>query len=80
MDRFVAHWLGRAPYEPTRVLQEKLVTSRHSGTIGNTLLLLEHDPVITLGRRANAEHVLESREALARRGIEVCETTARVAT
>jgi lipoyl(octanoyl) transferase len=75
MERFVAHWLGRASYEPTRALQENLLAARVTGAIGNELLLLEHSPVITLGRGAHAEHVLASREALAERGIEVCETT-----
>jgi lipoyl(octanoyl) transferase len=36
-----------------------------------TLLLCEHDPVVTLGRHARAEHVLVPPEELARRGIEV---------
>jgi lipoyl(octanoyl) transferase len=75
MEGFVAHWLGRVPYEPTRVLQEKLLAARSADAIGNTLLLLEHTPVITLGRRAHVENVLASREVLAERGIELCETT-----
>lgn len=75
MEAFVAHWLGRAPYAPTCALQEKLLAARVSGAIGNTLLLLEHSPVITMGRRAHAENVLASREALEARGIAMCETT-----
>jgi len=42
--------------------------------IGDTLLLLEHDPVVTLGRGAHAENVLVSREELARRGVDLEET------
>ncbi len=75
MEGFVAHWLGRVSYRPTCELQERLLASRLAGAVENTLLLLEHAPVITLGRRAHSENLLASREALAARGIEVCETT-----
>jgi len=51
--------LGRAPYEATLALQHRLVTERQAGAIPDTLLLVEHPPVITLGRgRASAAHVL----------------------
>ena len=50
---------------------EQLVAQRHAGAISDTLLLLEHPPVVTLGRAARPEHVLVSREALAARGVEV---------
>ncbi len=40
----------------------------------DTLLLLEHDPVFTLGRNARQENVLFPAEALRRRGFDVCET------
>jgi len=40
-----------------------------------TLLLLEHPPVITLGRRARAEHIVVSRDALAARGVTVVDST-----
>ena len=53
-----AHWLGRIDYERGHALQQKLVGERLEGRIGDTLLLLEHDPVITLGRGAKKEHVL----------------------
>jgi len=49
------------------------VELRKRGEIGDVLLLLEHTPVITLGRNAKAEHVLASREQLAARGVEVFE-------
>jgi lipoyl(octanoyl) transferase len=42
--------------------------------VPDLLLLLEHDPVITLGRRAQTDHILLAREALEARGIEVHET------
>lgn len=72
---FVAHWLGRIPYGEAHALQEQLLAARIRGAIGDTLLLLEHDPVITLGRSGKDAHLLQSRDALrADRGIPVYET------
>lgn len=62
-------WLGRLDYADALELQASLVDDRRRGAIEDTLLLLEHPPVITLGRGAHAEHVLLDREELARRGI-----------
>ncbi len=67
-------WLGRVPYEAAHDLQRRLVAARQRGEIPDTLLLLEHPPVVTLGRGAHAEHLLLGRQALASRGIEVHET------
>jgi lipoyl(octanoyl) transferase len=50
------------------------VAERQAGRAGDTLLLLEHDPVFTLGRNARAENVLHSQEALRARGFDVFET------
>ena len=44
-------WLGRLAYEPALDLQEKSVIARAAGEIPDTLFLLEHDPVYTIGRR-----------------------------
>ena len=55
-------------------LQQKLLELRKAGEIGDVLLLLEHSPVITLGRNAKAANVLVSTEALAARGVEVFES------
>ena len=74
MRRFAAHWLGRVPYATAHALQERLLCARIRGEVGDTLLLLEHDPVITLGRGARGENVIADRSELARRGIEVHET------
>ncbi len=64
--------LGRAAYAPTLALQQRLVDAVARGALGPHLLLVEHLPaVITLGRRARAEHVLLPPEQLARRGVEV---------
>ncbi len=68
----MAH-LGRVGYAAAEGLQKALVVRRQAGEIPDTLLLLEHDPVITLGRNAHAENVLHSAAALGARGIEVTE-------
>lgn len=45
------HWLGRLAYEPALDLQEKNVAARAGDDIPDQILLLEHDPVYTIGRR-----------------------------
>ena len=65
--------LGLVSYEATHALQEELQQQRIRGEIPDTLLLLEHTPVITMGRAAKAENVLFSREALAERGVDYAE-------
>jgi lipoyl(octanoyl) transferase len=64
---------GTIDYATGLRLQQKLVQLRKDGLIGDVLLLLEHAPVITLGRNANASNVLASREHLAKRGVEIFE-------
>ena len=65
--------LGQVDYSEGLRLQRKLVDLRKAGEIGDVLLLLEHTPVITLGRNAKAANVLASTESLAARGVEVFE-------
>jgi lipoyl(octanoyl) transferase len=65
--------LGVLDYGEGLRLQRKLVDLRKAGEIGDVLLLLEHSPVITLGRNAKAGNVLASTDALAARGVEVFE-------
>jgi lipoyl(octanoyl) transferase len=62
------------PYAEALELQARLVTGRQQGHIADTLLLLEHDPVFTLGRNARAENVLHSQESLRARGFDLFET------
>jgi len=63
--------LGRMAYLPALDLQHRLVAARQAGRLPDVLLLVEHDPVITLGRRARPEHILVGPEVLAQAGIEV---------
>jgi len=62
-------YLGRVDYAEALRLQEELVALRQQGRIGNVLLLLEHPPVLTLGRNAKRSNILASDEMLASRGV-----------
>jgi len=64
-------WLGCIPYAEALELQRKRVEECAAGVRGDALLLLEHPPVITLGRGARPGNVLRSAHELARRGIEI---------
>jgi len=67
-------FLGRMRYGEALRIQRELVTRRIAREIPDTLLLLEHEPVVTLGKVARAEHVLVDKERLAKLGVEVHET------
>jgi lipoyl(octanoyl) transferase len=69
----VVRKIGRIAYADGLRLQEALVADRQAGTIEDVLLLLEHDPVFTLGRNARRENVLLSDQELGARGFEVFE-------
>src|SRR5215216_6037546 len=64
------------PYLEALALQRALVDDRRAGRIGDTLLLVEHPHVLTLGVRGDGgrSHILASAEVLARRGVEIYET------
>ncbi|MGH9606055.1 MAG: lipoyl(octanoyl) transferase LipB [Terracidiphilus sp.] len=62
-------YLGRVGYGEALRVQEELVELRRQGRVENVLLLLEHPPVLTLGRNAQRANVLASDELLARRGV-----------
>jgi lipoyl(octanoyl) transferase len=62
-------YLGRVDYGEALRLQRELVALRTAGRIGNVLLLLEHPPVLTLGRNANRSNILATDQLLAARGV-----------
>jgi lipoyl(octanoyl) transferase len=66
-------YLGRVPYDEALRLQEELVALRTAGRIANVLLLLEHPPVLTLGRNARRSNILASNALLAARGVTIYE-------
>jgi len=69
-----AHWLGRIGYEEAHALQKRLLAARIAGEIGDVVLLLEHDAVITLGRSAKSENVIVGEDLRAAQGVELVET------
>jgi len=62
-------YLGRVDYGESLRIQRELVELRRPERIGNTLLLLEHPPVLTLGRNASRANILASDRLLASRGV-----------
>ena len=62
-------YLGRLAYDEGLQLQAEIGALRLEGRVENVLLLLEHPPVLTLGRNARRENVLASDELLASRGV-----------
>src|SRR5208282_5248613 len=65
--------LGTVDYATGLRLQRQLVELRKDEKIGDVLLLLEHSPVITLGRNAKAANIIASPELLKQRGVELFE-------
>jgi len=65
--------LGTVDYAEAHRLQKELQRKRVGGEVGDIVLLLEHPPVLTLGRSAKAQHVLAAPELLEARGIQVHE-------
>jgi len=65
--------LGTIDYATGLRLQQQLASLRKEEKIGDVLLLLEHKPVITLGRNAKAVNVIASPELLSQRGVELFE-------
>ena len=65
--------LGRVDYRAGLRIQGQLVAARKADRIADTLLLLEHPPVLTLGRNASRANILASDDFLAARNIELHE-------
>jgi lipoyl(octanoyl) transferase len=64
-------WLGRMAYREAWALQKQIADERARAEIGDRLLLVEHEPVLTLGRHADESFVRASAADLAARGVEV---------
>jgi lipoyl(octanoyl) transferase len=65
--------LGRVSYAEGLRVQAEVVAARKAGLIGDTLILLEHPPVLTLGRNASRANILADDETLASKGITIHE-------
>ncbi len=74
MRRCVHAFLGRVGYGEATALQDEYARSLKTGGGEERLLLLEHEPVITLGRNGRREDVLFSEERLGREGVTVAAT------
>jgi lipoyl(octanoyl) transferase len=65
--------LGRIPYAEGLAVQSRVVEARKQNLIGDTLLLLEHPAVLTLGRNSNRENIIATDEQLASRHVDLHE-------
>ena len=65
---------GQMPYEDARAAQKRLESARHDGEIPDTMLLLEHPPVYTKGRRSTPDELPMGEDWYRMQGIEVCDT------
>lgn len=65
--------LGKMDYAEALKIQEKLLERRKNGEINDTLLLVEHTPVLTIGRRGSYSNIVISRETLEQNGVKVYE-------
>jgi lipoyl(octanoyl) transferase len=74
MDEVLTVRCGLVPYEKARALQKRLEAARQAGRIPDVLLLLEHPPVYTKGRRAQPGELGMGEDWYRMQGIEVCET------
>ena len=63
--------LDRIDYKDALEIQEKLLDLRQQGKVGDMLLLLEHPPVLTLGRRGEYENILLPRQELEANGVRI---------
>ncbi len=66
-------YLGRIPYSEGLAIQRRVVEARKHQRIHDTLLIMEHPPVLTLGRNASRANILATDEYLARKSVEVHE-------
>jgi lipoyl(octanoyl) transferase len=64
--------LGMIDYDEALNIQEKLLQLRQENCIDDILLILEHEPVITIGKRGNQNNILAPKEFLAEQGVKIC--------
>lgn len=67
-------YLGRCEYEKALEIQYDILKKRQQGEIGDTIILVEHPPTITLGRNAIADNIVISEEYAKENGITIYET------
>ncbi len=67
-------FLGRQKYTPIFELMTELFEARRENRVGDLVLLLEHSPVITLGRGAHQDHILTGKHELEKIGVDVVST------
>jgi lipoyl(octanoyl) transferase len=73
--KLLAALLNRVGYAEALDMQEKLLSLRLQGSVSDMLLLLEHEPVITLGKCGCEEHIIAPRSFLETHGVRVYRTT-----
>jgi lipoate-protein ligase B len=61
-DQILVQNIGRKSYKAVWDLQKEMQQQRINGNIEDTLILVEHNPVYTLGKNANEDHLLQSRD------------------
>ena len=74
MDEVLVVRCGLVTYEQARLAQKRLEAMRHAGEVGDLLLLLEHPPVYTKGRRTEAAELPMGEDWYRAQGIEVTDT------
>jgi lipoyl(octanoyl) transferase len=74
MEELLVVRCGLVPYEQARQAQERLEKMRHADEVGDVLLLLEHPPVYTKGRRTEAAELPMGEDWYRAQGIDVTDT------
>jgi lipoyl(octanoyl) transferase len=74
LDQLQTRWFGTTEYGAALELQRSILDRRKSNEISDSLLLLEHPHVVTLGRRADDSHLVTARDELQNAGVAIFET------
>ncbi len=62
LDQIIIQDLGQRPYQEVWAYQKEIQAKRIAGEIEDTFLMVEHEPVYTLGKNANENHLLQNRD------------------